>query len=857
MSESVRQFYKFFNHTKKTEIRVFGEKYPTGKSFFVENEDEFTKKVKDLNLKEKVDVYIGCRDRQGTKDEDVISSDFILIDFDGPEAKEMYLKFKEFCEINNLIISMTGFSGGGYHAYIKHRLKIFENELDSKNYKVNVLNRFKKILLQEGIEVDSKVFNLSRVMRILGSFSNKRQQETKILEYKEDINLEINSANLHTLLDTFPLEDVSNEELADVIQILEKYKCEENDPWLYDLIKNKVEIRENTGRNDVVVKYAAMWCIMNHLEQKEIESIANAVFISCKDSNTASFMGWVAQVRENNKYYDGYKNHINSFITENKYPLRRYILTDKEKLENKIYVIENKIKALNINDQNILDEQIENILLMIRKIGKLRQMKFLEELSKKSGYSIMTLKNVMKNLINEELQSKQITEVFKTEEGVDNDYFTKIGQAKKFLSKVPVFYEGKNQFWVWNSERFCWEEKDETDILNLLRKYTIIDTVSSKDKTEILEALKQAGRENKPEEIKQTWVQFKDKIIDIETNETFKAMPKYFVANPINWELGESEETPTIDKLFSSWVDKKDLNVLYEIFAFCLVPKYFIHSFIFLYGPPGTGKSTFVNLLCNFVGKKNTASTSIERINSNSRFEPYSWHKKLVITMSEVSNVNDLKNSGLVNQATAEDPIRAEIKGGRSFDFVNYGKFIYPTNKLLRVDSEDGFGRRVRTIQFKHRFEKEKDVLDEIPEYEFKNLAKKSLRIAKELWTKRNFSGDLSISERMKHYQNISKTPLEQFLDDYCDLTDPSAMIKFSDFYCEFAKFLKSTGKDIATKIITSKNLKKVGFELKNHNWRIPNSEDINRTEYVSHSTVFGIKLNDNNDLKLIPVSKP
>jgi len=108
------------------------------------------------------------------------------------------------------------------------------------------------------------------------------------------------------------------------------------------------------------------------------------------------------------------------------------------------------------------------------------------------------------------------------------------------------------------------------------------------------------------------------------------------------------------------------------------------------------------------LGDKNVASTSINRINSNPRFETYNWNKKLLITMSEVSNVNDLKNSGLINQATGEDLLRAEIKGGGSFDFTNYGKFIYPTNKLLKVDVSDGFGRRARTIKFKQDLKRKK-----------------------------------------------------------------------------------------------------------------------------------------------------
>ena len=397
-----------------------------------------------------------------------------------------------------------------------------------------------------------------------------------------------------------------------------------------------------------------------------------------------------------------------------------------------------------------------------------------------------------------------------------NEIFTKIGQVREFLKHQPIYYERKNQFWIWNFEKYCWEEKDETDLLNSIRNNLLIDTINSKEKSEILEALKQLGRENKPLDIKPSWVQFKDKIYDIENDEIFEASPKYFVANPIDWKIGDSEETPNIDKLIESWVSKEDIPKLFEIIGFTPIPKLFIHSFFFLFGPPGHGKTTFVNLLIKFIGQNNCTATSLDRINHNSRFETYNWNKKLLITLSEVSNIDDLKNSGLINQATGEDPLKCEIKGGTTFDFTNYGKFIYPSNKLVKIDSEDGFGRRVRIINFTHRFEKEKDIISNITDKEFENLAKKSLRIAKELWKNRQFTGDVSISERMQNYQEVSKTKLELFIDKKCDLTDSDSKILFDEFY---AKYISDYGTS-KSKIIISKELRKLGFIIKLENWQ-------------------------------------
>lgn len=423
--------------------------------------------------------------------------------------------------------------------------------------------------------------------------------------------------------------------------------------------------------------------------------------------------------------------------------------------------------------------------------------------------------------------------------------------AQQFIKIQPLYYARKNQLYLYNKESYCWELKDETDILNAISKHSYANTISSKSKNEILEALKQEGRMNKPMDAKSTWVQFQNKIYDIETDEIFDASEKYFIMNPLPWKVGKCEETPNIDNLIKSWVRGEDVPLIYEFIAFTMIPKYFIHSFFFLYAPPGTGKSTFLRLLVRLLGKSNCISTTIERINNSSRFETFNWCNKLLIALSEVSDIDDLKNSSLINSATGEDLITAEVKGGESFQFTNYGKFVYATNKLLKVDAQDGFGRRVRTIKFVNRFEKEKDVLDDIPEIEFENLAKKCLRIAGELWKKRQFTGDVSISQRMQNYQELSKTILEKFIDKYCDLTDFNTSISFDEFYSNFIRIQQVQ----ESKVSISRQLKKLGYEPKHMNWQEEQYDSIGHvvTKWISGTKISGIKLKQES---LIEVSK-
>ena len=133
--------------------------------------------------------------------------------------------------------------------------------------------------------------------------------------------------------------------------------------------------------------------------------------------------------------------------------------------------------------------------------------------------------------------------------------FEREGQVVEFMKHQPIFYDKSGMWWIWDKKNNFWEYcNDDVDILNSIRKIIGINTMKVKEKTEITNALKQIGRERVPEENDKNWIQFKDKIVDLETGEEFKASPKYFMTNPIPWKVGTSEDTPILDRYFREWV---------------------------------------------------------------------------------------------------------------------------------------------------------------------------------------------------------------------------------------------------------------------------------------------------------------
>lgn len=408
---------------------------------------------------------------------------------------------------------------------------------------------------------------------------------------------------------------------------------------------------------------------------------------------------------------------------------------------------------------------------------------------------------------------KEGSETEKSIKQVINSYYSKKDLAKQIWSIQPYFYDNAKIWWIWNNEEYRWKIRDETDILNLVSSLSDANTVSSKERSEILEAMKQFGRKRIPKEIKKTWVQFKDTIVDIKTGEELKATPEYFVTNPIPWELQEDRFvlTPTMDKIFEEWVGKKYVKTLYEIIAYCLLPDYPIHRLFCFIGAGLNGKSKFLQLLTNFIGRENVTATELDTL-LTSRFEITRLHKKLICIMGE-TNFSEINKTSILKKLTGQDVIGFEYKNKNPFDDYNYAKILIATNNLpVTTDKTTGFYRRWLIIDFPNKFSEKKDILEDIPKEEYKTLAVKSLGILKELLDKKEFYNEGTIEEREKKYEEKSN-PFDKFLKEFIDDTDPDGNIPKWEFTKTLIEWLKENKFRTMSERTINKNMEEHNIE--------------------------------------------
>jgi len=423
-----------------------------------------------------------------------------------------------------------------------------------------------------------------------------------------------------------------------------------------------------------------------------------------------------------------------------------------------------------------------------------------------------------RNFMSGKCSWEQWEEYWKSKSPIENlsvklgNMFDKRELAEKIIELQPCFYDRARNWWLWDWQQTKWERVDETDILNAIDRQATINTINSKEKNEMLEALKQVSRLNAPTPIKPTWIQFKDIITDIKSGEKFKASQKYFVTNPIPHELHKDGffETPVMDKIFEEWVGKESVQTLYEILAYCLLPSYPIHRIFCFIGAGMNGKSCFLNLLRNFIGEGNCCSTELDTL-LQSRFEVTRLHKKLVCQMGE-TNFNEMNKTSMLKKLTGGDLIGFEYKNKDTFEGMNYAKIMIATNNLpSTTDKTIGFYRRWMIIDFPNKFSEKFDILATIPDEEYSALAVKCSMILKDLIENRCFTNEGTIEERTAKYEAKSNF-LEKFVRDFTE-QDGLGEITFADFYKKFLSWCKENRHREMSETSVGISMKKLGIE--------------------------------------------
>lgn len=409
--------------------------------------------------------------------------------------------------------------------------------------------------------------------------------------------------------------------------------------------------------------------------------------------------------------------------------------------------------------------------------------------------------------------------------------------VKVFIQHHPIFYDNTNAWWSWDYNTNSWEETNITDIINKFRKeLRLLGDTTIKHTSKIIEAFKQASRENIPEEPPQNYIQFGKQFIDINTKQTLLSTPKYFSTNSIPWNIGDSEETPIMDQLITEWVGEEYKLTVYQLLCYCTYRGYPVHRIFCLLGTGANGKTSLLKIIEKFIGQKNKSSVTLKKISGND-FALFPLYKKLVCFIGETSH-EKLDSTEILKALSGEDPVSFEAKGRNGFTGTNYAKLIVGTNTLPpSMDTSRGWDRRWLIIKFPNEYTEGRNIMAEIPDTEYNNLARKTLRILPELFAKNplEFDNEGSIDKRKETYKENSN-PITTFINTFYE-RDADSKVRYQECYLEYLNFLAKKKMRRVDKKEFSGILEDEGLETQRTSMRDPITSEI-----ISYTVIWGIK---------------
>ena len=132
----------------------------------------------------------------------------------------------------------------------------------------------------------------------------------------------------------------------------------------------------------------------------------------------------------------------------------------------------------------------------------------------------------------------------------------------------------------------------------------------------------------------------------------------------------------------------------------------------------------------------------------------------------------------------------------------------------------------------------------EIPEIEFNNLAKKCIRICKELYENKKFTNEGNVEERAKKYEERSNPVLKFIKEEYIEQAEE--FVVYSDFVKKFNIFLTKNRLREQRKKDIKKSLLAEGFQIRDK--QVIQREDGFEVDRTHTIVIWGLKLKDEDE---------
>ena len=299
-------------------------------------------------------------------------------------------------------------------------------------------------------------------------------------------------------------------------------------------------------------------------------------------------------------------------------------------------------------------------------------------------------------------------------------------------------------------------------------------------------------------------------VYNLDTKQLIEHSPDVIFTNIVPHDFDEKKDCPGIKKFINKMnLGDDDVDLIQEWTGFILYRKYFLKKSLILVGEKDTGKTTLIDLIVELVGLNNTSGVSLHKL-LNDRFAASSMQHKLLNFYDDLS-FKDIKQTGAFKIATGGGYLSAEEKFGECFNFRNYAKLMFATNKISGVDDADDDAYYDRwLIIFCNNVIKKEDQNPHLREQlstaeEMGGFLNWALEGLQRVLDKESFSYSKSSAEN-KIVMERNSSSISAFAQDV--LSDaPGLWISKGNMYLLYSAYCKKTGFNRVTKDKFGKSL--------------------------------------------------
>jgi putative DNA primase/helicase len=308
-------------------------------------------------------------------------------------------------------------------------------------------------------------------------------------------------------------------------------------------------------------------------------------------------------------------------------------------------------------------------------------------------------------------------------------------------------------------------------------------------------------------------------ILNVQTGALAPPSPAFLTSVRIPITYDPTATCPAIEEFVEQVFPQDSLDLAWEILGDLITADRSIQKAICIVGEGGNGKSAFCQLCTNFVGERNVAHLSLQKL-ENDRFASARLYGRLANICPDLPGSN-LEDSAVFKAITGGDRITGELKYRDAFEFRPFARLIFSANHFpaARYGTQAYFDRWL-LIPFERRYRGSKrDIPREALDarlsapWELSGAVKRALPALRRLREANHFSEAASIKRTCAEFE-IAADPFRSWLESET-LRTPSNSISQNILHAEYTRACLQASRAPMTKQMFGRLVKKYTPDLR------------------------------------------